>query len=240
MKNKLEFILLFRLFVVPLQAILRRTDYRAFYLITIKHNNNEKEQANINKTNEQEPTNLNKNNEQEPTNINKINEQEPEVPKKEPCPCDFCNNSYEDLDVFSCNHKICSLCLFRRIFIQNIKEFNNSENQIEIKCKCKNGSLKKDIEELFEINNQKNNIYAEKLKSQNNISLEEGFVLGTKDLVVNTTCTLLSMGESIGGFFGKMLNLDENEGKNNNEGIIKFIKKRINENLSKKEEYFYK
>ena len=75
---------------------------------------------------------------------------------------------------------------------------------------------------------------------KNNISLEEGFVLGTKDLVVNTTCTLLSMGESIGGFLGKMLNLDENEGKNNNEGIIKFIKKRINENLSKKEEYFYK
>ena len=110
---------------------------------------NEQEQANINKTNEQEPTNINKNNEQEPININKINEPELEVPKKEPCPCDFCNNSYEDLHVFSCDHKICSLCLFRRIFIQNIKEFNNSENQIEIKFKCKDGDLKKDIDELF-------------------------------------------------------------------------------------------
>ena len=189
---------------------------------------NEQEQANINKTNEQEPTNLNKNNEQEPTNINKINEQEPEVPKKEPCPCDFCNNSYEDLDAFSCNHKICSLCLFRRIFIQNIKEFNNSENQIEIKCKCKNGSLKKDIEELFEINNQKNNIYAEKLKSQNNISLEEKKLCPThKDKTIKNYCTDCFK-DICDDCISNNNNLHLNHNIFSNEYIINYLKKELN------------
>ena len=112
---------------------------------------------------------------EESENINVINEKEEKVeekPKKEPGLCDYCNIKYEDLDYFSCNHKICSMCIFRRIFIQNLKDFNNQKDEIEIKCKCNEGTLIKNIDGIFEINNQKNIIYANELKNRNNISPE--------------------------------------------------------------------
>ena len=68
--------------------------------------------------------------------------------------------------------------------------------------------------------------------------MKEGFVQGTQDLVVNTTCSILSIGESITNYFTKIFNIKENNNKN--EGIIKAMKKKINENLSKKEEYYFK
>ena len=73
---------------------------------------------------------------------------------------------------------------------------------------------------------------------KNNNTMKEGFVEGTQDLVVNTTCSILSIGESITNYLTKILNINENE--NNNEGIIKIIKKKINQKLSKKEDYYYK
>jgi len=73
---------------------------------------------------------------------------------------------------------------------------------------------------------------------KNNVSLQEGFVSGTEDLVINTTCSILSMGESIANFLGDVFNLKNNE--NFNKDIIKKMKKKINENLSKKEEYYFK
>jgi len=73
---------------------------------------------------------------------------------------------------------------------------------------------------------------------KNNVSLQEGFVSGTEDLVINTTCSILSMGESIANFLGNAFNLNNNA--NFNKDIIKKMKKKINENLSKKEEYYFK
>lgn len=74
--------------------------------------------------------------------------------------------------------------------------------------------------------------------TKNNVSLQEGFVSGTEDLVINTTCSILSMGESVANFLGDIFNL--NNSTNFNKNIIKKMKKKINENLSKKEEYYFK
>ena len=48
--------------------------------------------------------------------------------------CDYCHKLFDSLDIFSCNHKICAVCLFRRIFILNITELNGSSSNLTIKC----------------------------------------------------------------------------------------------------------
>jgi hypothetical protein len=73
---------------------------------------------------------------------------------------------------------------------------------------------------------------------KDNRTLEEGFVVGTQELVVNTTCSILSVGETITDYLSKVLNINRDE--NNNETIIKKMKKKINENLCKKEDYYFK
>ena len=73
---------------------------------------------------------------------------------------------------------------------------------------------------------------------KNNKTLQEGLVQGTQELVVNTACSILSLGETITTFLGKKLNI--NESANNKNEIIKNVKKKINENLFEKEEYYYK
>ena len=103
---------------------------------------------------------------EEEKKIIKLNTEDGEISKKVLIFCNFCNNPHENNEVFSCNHKICSVCLFRRIFILNIKDFNNTKNEIEVKCKCNEGNLIKNVDELFAINNQKNEIYAEEIKSK--------------------------------------------------------------------------
>ena len=78
---------------------------------------------------------------------------------------------------------------------------------------------------------------------KNNKTIKEGFVLGTQDLVVNTTCSILSIGEAISEYFNKWFFGNENWNNSNNrdkEGIIKIMKKQINEDLYEKEEYYYK
>ena len=71
-----------------------------------------------------------------------------------------------------------------------------------------------------------------------NNTKKEGFVLGTQNLVVNTTCSILSIGEEFSGIFMKMFNI--NDSGNNKNGIIKNMKKKINKSLFEKEEYYYK
>ena len=121
----------------------------------------------------------------ESTNLNTINNPEEPNNKNEHAPiqCYFCHRLQKDLDAFSCEHKICSICLFRRIFLNNIKELKNEKDEIEIKCKCKEGTLIKNIDEIFEINNKKNIIYAEKYQNLNKTSLEENLCVthGNKD-----------------------------------------------------------
>ena len=109
----------------------------------------------------------------ESTNLNSINNPEEQNNKSEPIQCYYCHLFQKDLDIFSCEHKICSICLFRRIFLNNIKDLKNEKDEIEIKCKCNKGNLIKSIEEIFEINNKKNIIYAEKYKNANNTSTQE-------------------------------------------------------------------
>jgi len=109
----------------------------------------------------------------ESNNLNIINNPEEHNNKNEPVQCYYCHLFQMDLDIFSCEHKICSICLFRRIFLNNIKDLKNEKDEIEIKCKCNEGILIKNIDEIFEINNKKNIIYAEKYKNANNASPQE-------------------------------------------------------------------
>ena len=99
-------------------------------------------------------------------NTNIINTEVKEE-QKEILNCDYCKTSNPDLDIFSCNHKICPKCLFRLIFLHNIKDMSTKDD-IEIKCKCEQGILHKSIDDIYEINNKKNIIY-EKLSQENNI-----------------------------------------------------------------------
>ena len=76
--------------------------------------------------------------------------------------CDYCHKSYNNLDIFSCNHKICAVCLLRRIFILNITELNGSSDSLKIKCnKCTEGNLTKNLDELCDISTKKSNIFKE-------------------------------------------------------------------------------
>ena len=66
--------------------------------------------------------------------------------------CDYCHIGFDNIDVFSCGHKICAVCLFRRIFILNITELNGSSSSIKIKCnKCAGGTLSKNLDDLLDI-----------------------------------------------------------------------------------------
>ena len=106
-------------------------------------------------------------------NENKSNEIKEEKPKNESGICDHCYNNYNNLYIFSCNHKVCAVCLFRRIFIKNLTDFNNTKEEIEIHCKCENGILLKNIDEILEINKLKNTIYENELNEKNPISPED-------------------------------------------------------------------
>ena len=74
---------------------------------------------------------------------------------------------------------------------------------------------------------------------KNNNTMKEGFVIGTQELVVNTTCSILSIGDTLSGFFGKLFNKNNMNNRYKKE-IIKLMTKQINEHLYEKEEYFYK
>ena len=167
---------------------------------------------------------------EESTNLNKINIVEEEVvQKKESDSCYICHTKYENLENFSCNHKICSMCLFRRIFIENIKDFNNSNDEIEIKCKCKEGILTKSIEQLFEINNKKNEIYTEELKTKNESSTEENKLCPThKDKKYSNYCIECSK-----DLCSDCLTINKDSHSNHsifsNEYIINYLKKELSD-----------
>ena len=77
--------------------------------------------------------------------------------------CDYCHIGFDNIDVFSCGHKICAVCLFRRIFILNITELNGSSSSIKIKCnKCAGGTLSKNLDDLLDIISKKISICQER------------------------------------------------------------------------------
>ena len=85
--------------------------------------------------------------------------------------CDFCQTSLtkENINIFSCEHKMCSKCLFRKIFINNIKDIATAKDNIEIKCNCNKGIINKTIDEIYEINNKKNTVYEKSMNDDNSI-----------------------------------------------------------------------
>ncbi len=79
-----------------------------------------------------------------------------------------------NLDVFSCTHKICPVCLFRRIFILNITELNGSSDTLKIKCnKCPEGTLTKNLDELIRLSTKKSDIFKEKNENMSSANNDE-------------------------------------------------------------------
>ena len=87
--------------------------------------------------------------------------------------CDYCHDPTTDFFRFSCSHKICNICLYRRIFCNNLKDLQNNNEIITIKCKCENGLLKRSFDELEIILQKKSQIDKEKeterIKNKDNI-----------------------------------------------------------------------
>lgn len=76
--------------------------------------------------------------------------------------CDFCHNNSITLDTLSCSHKMCTICLYRRFFIQNISELEGLCDSIIIKCgKCQTGYITKTLDDLIELSNKKTNLINE-------------------------------------------------------------------------------
>ena len=63
--------------------------------------------------------------------------------------CDYCHDINKYTYNFSCNHNICCICLYRRIFSYNLKEIQNENEIITINCKCEKGKLGKNFDEIF-------------------------------------------------------------------------------------------
>ena len=92
----------------------------------------------------------------------KEEQKNPETPPQDEQPqqesCDYCGNNLSNLDSFSCSHKICPICLYRRFFIKNITDLEGLCDTIVIKCgKCENGSINKNLDELIRLSSNKNN-----------------------------------------------------------------------------------
>ena len=146
---------------------------------------------NILLNNENPPSNNEKN-----EDLNSSKKEQEEIPKVQ-TPCIFCQTNFNNSNnyIFSnCNHQICSLCLFRRIFVRNLIDIGNLSNEnIEIKCQCEKGSLQKNIEELFEINNKKNLILTEhKTDEQNNLDNQNNLCENHSKNYTNIYCITCS------------------------------------------------
>ena len=74
--------------------------------------------------------------------------------------CSFCdrdNNNLTIYNVSSCSHRICSLCLYERIFTNHIHEFQESMF-IKIKCKCEKGYINKNFSEILSLIKEKDEL----------------------------------------------------------------------------------
>ena len=65
--------------------------------------------------------------------------------------CYFCNREIVDLKEFvNCTHKICSMCLFERIFALYINKLQGKDD-LKIECKCSHGYLNPNLSEILDI-----------------------------------------------------------------------------------------
>ena len=86
-----------------------------------------------------------------------------------PTICDFCQEKSTQLDEFiDCCHRICPLCLYRRIFCANLEELQNSD-VAKIDCKCSVGYIYKNLDEIETIIQKKNEIDQKRRDEKNQI-----------------------------------------------------------------------
>ena len=74
--------------------------------------------------------------------------------------CYFCNREFkkEELTPFSnCSHKICTFCLFERIFSHHIIDLQGQKN-LNVSCKCENSTLEIKISQILNILHSKRKI----------------------------------------------------------------------------------
>ena len=89
------------------------------------------------------------------SNNNIINNNINNSEKSEFSSCLICFDSSKFLYEFSCHHKICVICLFRKIFIDYLP-FLQNRDFIEIKClKCEEGKFSLTLEEIFTVLDKK-------------------------------------------------------------------------------------
>ena len=90
--------------------------------------------------------------------------------------CFFCNQENSDLITFSiCSHRICTLCLYERIFANHMQEFQG-KTELKIKCKCENGYLNKKLLDLFSLIKRKLQLDEHEIEEKNseNFKIVEG------------------------------------------------------------------
>ena len=82
----------------------------------------------------------------------------------------FCLNCFDSskfLYEFSCHHKICIICLYRKIFIDILPLLQNRDF-IEIKClKCENGKFSLTLDEILIILDKKSEF--DKINNENSV-----------------------------------------------------------------------
>ena len=77
--------------------------------------------------------------------------------------CDNCHEEVTDYYKYSCHHKVCTMCLYRRIFCNYLRDFKNDNEIITIKCQKDNvGTLGKDFNEIETLLQKKLNIDIER------------------------------------------------------------------------------
>ena len=81
-------------------------------------------------------------------------------------PCSFCNRDKNNITIYnvsSCSHRICSLCLYERIFTNHIHEFQESMD-LKIKCKCEKGYINKNSSEIMSLIKEKKEFEEKEIK----------------------------------------------------------------------------
>lgn len=72
--------------------------------------------------------------------------------------CSFCNRKFEKLYNFNpCSHKICTLCLFERIFTKYITQFQGQKT-VKINCKCEIGFAEYKLTNILSLLQEKKNL----------------------------------------------------------------------------------
>ena len=110
--------------------------------------------------------------------------------------CDNCHETVTDYYKYSCNHKVCTLCLYRRIFCNYLKDFKNDNEIITIKCQKDNiGTLGKDFNEIETLLEKKLNIDIERENSKRNkmFSTSTPFCKIHKSKYINQYCLNCSL-----------------------------------------------